>query len=123
MSNRYTLLDGVRLNAESPDTFHIPSASDIDALRVGDFIKVGANFDPALRLDPNPAVMALFEAKFGKRPVDTERFWVKIAEITPDGYACTVCNDLVFSGYHGLQDGDPIPARRENILSILRAES
>lgn len=48
----YELTDGQEMNRMHPDTFEVPSNSDLASLRVGDFIKLGFEHgdDPGERM-------------------------------------------------------------------------
>ena len=41
MNKNFTFVDGVEMNRNHPDTFHIPDADEKAAIKVGDFVKIG----------------------------------------------------------------------------------
>lgn len=65
MKKYYTLLDAVEMNIRHPDTFFIPSDAAINAIKPGDFVKLG--------FVPNAEARAM-----GAEMV--ERMWVEVSE-------------------------------------------
>ena len=66
MNKYFTFVDGVEMNRNHPDIFHIPDAGEKAAIKVGDFVKIG--FIPTS------------EAR--EMGIDmTERMWVKVSEL------------------------------------------
>ncbi len=61
-NNGYTLMNGEKLNAEYPDTFHIPSKDERTTRVPGDLVKLG------------------FEVEAEENGFSGERMWVKIIE-------------------------------------------
>ena len=72
-----------------PDTFEAPTKEDLDAVKVGDSVKVCAN--------------------------QKERFWVTVTEVNNDDVIGTVDNDLVSVE---LAYDETIKFKKENIYSI-----
>lgn len=62
---RYTLLDAEQQNAEHPETFWIPEKADRQSLKPGQIVK------------------CIFQGTKQKNP--TERMWVIVHEVLPDG--------------------------------------
>lgn len=88
-------VNGVERNQQHPTTFHIPSASEIDAISPGVYVKVAVDGDPG------------------------ERFWVMVDSVESDGsIKGRVNNDLLLTHQHGYQDTDAVIVQRENILDI-----
>src|SRR5438270_1718490 len=71
---KYSLDSGVDAQAESPDTFHIPSANDRGSLGRGDFAKL------------------IFRFSDGNREF-VERMWVRVEAVGPEGYTGILDND------------------------------
>lgn len=96
----YELMDGVERNRAHPDTFHIPYAEELDAIKVGFWVKVGAMTPKAHRCE-------------------AERFWVKVTEVTPEGFKGTVDNDTVLANHHGLRYMDIVSIERRHVLATM----
>ncbi len=110
MNKYFTFVDGVEMNRNHPDTFHIPDADEKAAIKVGDFVKIG--FIPT------------DDAK--KEGIDiTERMWVKVSELdAPRGdseplfLTGTLANDpFVFSDVLSFED--VVSFENRHILSIM----
>ena len=71
---KYTLDSGVDAQAESPETFHLPSASDRGSLGRGDFAKL------------------IFRFSDGNREF-VERMWVRVEAVGPEGYVGILDNN------------------------------
>ncbi len=98
MSASWTLGDGVKQNRKYPDTFHIPSDTDKALLEPGDFVKLMFGTDG-----------------------DGERMWVKIMMIGAVKMAGTLASNPAFTD--GLQFGDVIVFRRDNIINTQFADA
>lgn len=86
------LVDGLAMNKEFPDTFHIPSQEEKDAVFVGMFVKLG------------------FIGKKG-----TERMWVQVISINDGEYEGTIANNPVVVRK---KFGDVVDFKQKHILSI-----
>ena len=71
---KYTLDSGVDAQAESPETFHLPSANDRRSLGRGDFAKLIFRFSDSNR-------------EF------VERMWVRVEAVGPEGYVGILDNN------------------------------
>jgi hypothetical protein len=71
---KYKLDSGVDAQAESPETFRIPSANDRESLGRGDFAKL------------------IFRFSDGSREF-VERMWVIVEAVGPEGYAGILDNN------------------------------
>jgi hypothetical protein len=92
------LIDGVLRNAEHPDTFKIPKATDRLRVLPGRIVKIG------------------FEHRHIKQGPNAERMWVIVKEQLPDGsYVGELNNDPFFLD---LTCGDIIAFEQRHILSI-----
>jgi hypothetical protein len=122
MSDRYTMIDGLAQHHRHPTTFAVPPPQALAALKAGDFVKIGVNFDPHKKQGDDPPARALVGAQMGADAaarVDGERFWVELTEVTAETLSGVVNNDLVYTAHHGLACGDAVTLRRSQVLSIL----
>jgi hypothetical protein len=91
------LLNGVEMNKQNPNTFHIPSDEEKSNIEVGDVVKV----------------------------VDTEnseRFWVIVKEFISDELmVCEIDNELINNQPYSL--GDKIFVTKDNIINIYNEKS
>ncbi len=110
MSKYFTFVDGIEMNRNHPDTFHIPDTAEKSAIKVGDFVKIG--------FIPTPEAREL--------GIDmTERMWVKVSELDasrgdlePLFLTGTMANaPFVFSDV--LSHGDAVSFENRHILSIM----
>lgn len=92
--------NGVEMNQQHPDTYHIPSEAEKVAVKPGDNVKVGV-------------------AVAGR--VNSEKFWVLVTENDTANQIITgtVNNDLVCTDSHGLVDGDSITVPYYAILDTI----
>lgn len=106
------IIDGRARSAGSVD-FMLPTRADIDALKPGDIVKIGVEFDA----QPRPRGLP------GPRHVTGERFWVRLVDANHAGdqFKGLIDNDLVFAHIHGLKADDPVAFCRRHILDIGRA--
>lgn len=83
-------INAQQMHRKHPQTFYAPSPQELNALKVGDSVKVCTA---------------------------DERFWVTLTQIgqTLTG---TVDNDLVNTNIHGLKLGDTVQFNREHIYNI-----
>lgn len=68
----YTLIDGWERNAEHPDTFEIPTMEEAGRVTVGDYVKLGFEYD---------------DEEFAG-----ERMWVEVTGIGQGGFVATLAN-------------------------------
>jgi molybdopterin converting factor small subunit len=87
----WEFVDAQEMNRQHPDTFDVPTAEELKALRPGMYVKVCAC---------------------------NERFWVLVTGRDETGIVGIVNNDLV-STDHGLKDGDVVHFQERHIYSIL----
>lgn len=119
----YILIDGIVENRKYPSTFELPSNGEIKRLRLGWYTKIGITFDQEHKVGNDPPVMDLWKDKVGKKTagnVKAERFWVIVSDLTLPYVTGRVNNDLVYTAFHGVKNGDLISFRRQHILDILR---
>ena len=81
------------LAEQYPDTFKVPTATELATLRKGLYVKICA---------------------------EGERFWVKIERILDDKIEGVIDNDLVRTNSHGLKCYDRVRFTSSNIYQILR---
>lgn len=94
---KYTLGNGVKMHAESPETFWIPSDEVKAKLKVGDIVKLV--FIPSDRRSM------------------PERLWVKITVAAPGGnFAGLVDNYPML--LEGVDYGDTVAFRAEHIINV-----
>ncbi|HET9459542.1 MAG TPA: DUF2185 domain-containing protein [Sphingomicrobium sp.] len=98
----YTLLHGPTLHAEAPYTFFLPHPWLVGAVRVGDLVKLGFEYDPP-------------GEKYGG-----ERMWVEVDRVEGDDYAGHIVNEpdepiLTF--------GEVVSFKRDNILDVLLVDA
>lgn len=97
--NRWELGDAYERNAEHPDTFEIPSADEVDALQVGDLVKLMFEVQGTIR---------------GEYQNRAERMWVIITRIDGDDFVGELDNDP-FS-FRRLMAGDTIRFSKRHII-------
>lgn len=93
----YTLIDGIKINVENPDTLHIPSIEEKHSLEIGDFVKLG----------------------FTEEGKPIERMWVKITEISKDKEKCVGILDNDPYLLDAIKYDDVVIFSFSNILAIL----
>lgn len=103
MKFSYELIDALAQHYANPDTFAVPSAISLASLKVGDSAKIGITF----------------ESHYEDEKITGERFWVKVTDVTPEGYVGEVDNNLVFAADHGIDRGEQIRFERRNVMQIL----
>ena len=103
MNSKIDFVNGVEMNREHPETFHIPSVSEKTAAKPGQFVKVGVNFIPETKED-----------------FHCERFWVIVSENLVDRQIIKglINNDLLYTDRHGLACDQPIELPYDAILII-----
>jgi uncharacterized protein YegJ (DUF2314 family) len=100
----YTLIDGVKRNAEHPDRFYIPSEAEKDALEAGVVCKVGVEFK-------------------SDDWATGERFWVRVTARDGEDFRGVVLNQLIWTDAHGLDEGNEIAFQRQHVIDIDFAEA
>lgn len=93
------LLDAQAAAVEYPDTFQVPSLTELAAIKVGDNVKIGA--------------------ELGKgKGVGCERFWVEALFVTETTIIGAVNNSLVYTDTHKLKYGDIVEFDFNCVMSI-----
>ena len=85
-------VDAQQMALDNPDTFEVPSFSDLNKLDKGDLVKVCAQ--------------------------KIERFWVEILSKVGNTMYVKVANDLIFTAEHGCYFGKKLVIETKNIYSI-----
>jgi hypothetical protein len=93
-------MHGPTLHAEARYTFFLPHSSLLDAVRVGDLVKLGFDYEPA-----------------GKK-YSGERMWVDVQEIDGSTYVGHLVNQPNEPSTT-LEYGDRVSFERENVLDVL----
>lgn len=91
------LIDAQEMARLHPHTFFAPSQKELDALKVGLFVKIGTDTAPG------------------------ERFWAKVTEIHGNTVVGIVDNELIHTGLHGYACYDQIEFKKTNIYNIMEA--
>ena len=99
---KYTLDSGVDAQAESPETFRIPSANDRASLGRGDFAKLIFRFSDSNR-------------EF------VERMWVRVETVGPDGYVGILDNNPCGTGE--IRAGGRVKFNSNHVIQIQRDAS
>ena len=99
---KYTLDSGVDAQAESPETFRIPSANDRESLGRGDFAKL------------------IFRFSDGSREF-VERMWVRVEAVGPEGYVGTLDNNPYNMGK--IRAGGRVKFTSDHVIQIQRDAS
>lgn len=89
----YTLIDGKAKNAAHPETFHIPDAREIAAIKEGSLVKIG------------------FEEETG-----AERMWVNVTKVGDTEFEGRL--DNVPFGLKTVKLGDTVTFKAKHILDI-----
>lgn len=97
--SEFYLENAAQKNHEFPRTFMIPSKDEINALKIGDLIKLIFVFNTPLENGCN-----------------AERMWVKITDISNDLFTGTLNNDPYF--LKSIKADAPITFKRENIAAV-----
>lgn len=99
MKKGYELVNG-QARAKESSTFEMPSKEDVDALKLGDYVKIGVEGD-------------MSDSCAG------ERFWVRLTKIEASGYTGIVeQSDMLFASKHGVANDSTITFERHHILGI-----
>lgn len=94
------LIDGVKENLLNPKTFKIPALTEINALSIEDFAKIGVRWSPV------------------HGQVGGERFWVRIVSMKGRSFGGLVTNVTKFSTRHGYKLDDFISFERRHVLAV-----
>jgi hypothetical protein len=95
----WKLIDAQQRAAEHPDTFKVPSATELDKIAVSSVVKIGVEFE----LLPNGC--------------NGERFWVRVRRVGGAVLQGVVVDDLVFH-LNNLGMGSFINFERRNVMAI-----
>lgn len=125
----YTFADVRRMRRLILVDWEPPSDAALDALRIGDCVKIGAMFDPSRTVtDVKPIIREQYARKVGADMADrttSEYFWVVITDIRSDGddreYVGQVSNFLVYTEHHGLARNDTVTFRGQHVQQIHEA--
>ena len=90
----YKLINGIERHNESPETFEIPSAGEIQSLHEGSLVKLGFEEDGS----------------------GAERMWVEVKSIQDNVLEGVLDNDPTL--IQSIKAGDSLSFRNENILAI-----
>jgi len=85
------LVNAKYMSEQYPETFDVPSDTELNNLKSGDLVKICVN---------------------------RERFWVEIISINQDKILTRIDNDLIFTDEHGLSLNDELTISKHNIYSI-----
>lgn len=88
-------VDAQEMHKKYPETFFVPPQEDLDAIKIGDYIKVC---------------------------ISLERFWASAIEIDGNTIKAIVANELVNSPEHVLHYGNFIEVEKRHIYDILPPE-
>lgn len=99
------LINVEQMNFAHPVTFPVPMFEERAAVKPGDVVKVGVEFEP-------------IEIEGSK--VSGERFWVRVTVKNLRGLVGEVNNTLYMTDQHGLGGGDKIRFQSFHILDIER---
>lgn len=97
----FPFVNAQELAVNFPDTFEAPSAEELAEIHRGQYVKVCV-----------PCGSVVFTQ------FDSERFWVTVESVDGDTITGEVDNDLVFTAQHGLQYGDMVQFKLENVYAI-----
>jgi hypothetical protein len=122
----YTFADVRRMRRLLLVDWDLPSEAALDALRIGDYVKIGAMFDPSRKVtDVIPIIRAQYAEKVGTDMADqttSEYFWVVITDIRSEGddreYVGRVSNFLAYTEHHGLARDDTVTFRGQHVQQI-----
>jgi len=103
ITHRWHLGDGQHRHRQHPDTFYVPDAADLDAIRPGDSVKL------------------MFERNRQRKGWGSgDRMWVKVLEVRGDRYVGELDNLAVC--IPRLCPGQIVKFRREHIIDIMWAD-
>lgn len=96
MTTRYTLISGIAINAQYPDTFHVPTDEQRRAVRIGDYVQL------------------MFSGHGGAA---VERMWVTVTSVDYPHYRGTLENQPCEPDAFGLTHGDPVAFHARHIVN------
>jgi len=139
-SNEYQLVNGVAMNAENPENFHIPPDVIKRHVRPGQFVELRIDSPrfsihedaaakctcpscndeltkPILRHDHPVSLVPLPKQNILSRGWG-EDFWVRVTERSDSLFRGIVDNPLAEARLHGLNQGDEIVFHEDQILAV-----
>lgn len=102
MGATYTLDSGVERHQEAPDSFEIPAASEREALKPGQLVKL------MFRIDVDGEV-------------HVERMWVVVEEVRPEFYVGVLDNDPYCTA--DIRSGQKVQFHADHVIQIWREET
>ena len=99
LTNGFTLINSEQRQTRYPETWSHPSGRVLDAIRPGDFVKVGIEC---------PDMTG----------INGERFRTRVVEISNAGFVVEVDNILLMTDDHGLKYGDRLVVGCQHILDV-----
>lgn len=87
---------------DNPDTFYAPSQDDLSTIKPGDNVKIGVEINS---IEVGGA--------------SAERFWVLVIDVTDTSIIGTVNNDLIYSHFHRLNNGDLVQFDFSAVMDII----
>ena len=100
ISNKLIYADAQIMAKLYPDTFIAPSITDLNKIKIGDFVKVCIEITNRKENEP-----------------ESERFWVKVENIDGDKITGSVSNALI---HLKLKFGQTISFEKRNVYSITK---
>ncbi len=108
----FTLEDGEEQNKKYPDSFEIPDSYRRNTLKIGGDVKLMFNITPTMEFKAMAKATKMGIVKeFG------ERMWVKIVEVTEDGYVGTLANEPICN--HKIKFGRKIYFEPRHVICTL----
>ena len=98
-----TFTNGEDHNRQHPESFHVPATWQKESIQPGDLVKIGIEDE----LD-----------RSGNSGLTPERVWVRITQVTTNGFEGTVDNRLLSADYYGLHYGDVLSFEARHILDV-----
>lgn len=99
----YTLIDGWERNTEHPDTFEIPSMEEAGRVTIGDFVKLGFEYEDDAELAG-------------------ERMWVEVTGIGNGGFVGTLANAPFAPISLDMDYGDEVEFGLRHIIGVMEDE-
>jgi hypothetical protein len=139
-ANEYQLVNGVAMNTENPENFHVPPEVIKRHVRPGQFVELridsprfsvhedaavkctcpscnGELTKPILKHDHPASLVPLPKQNVPSRGWG-EDFWVRVEERSASYFCGVVDNPLVEARLHGLNQGDEIIFHEDHILAV-----
>lgn len=88
---KHRFVNAQRMGIKHPETFHVPTKDELNAIKVGSIVKVSTG---------------------------NERFWTNVTEVKGQKITATVDNDLVMSANSDIPYGTVINFKKEHIYDI-----